>query len=65
MMETVSNNITAGAKLAALSFASMMAGQVPAVQELTEVGQLASIIISIVSGFVALFKLFKKKKSTS
>jgi len=53
----------AGAKLASLSIASAMAGQVPAIQDLTEVGQLTSIVISILSGVVALFKLLKKKKT--
>jgi len=55
--ETVS-----GAKLAAVSFASAMAGQLPAVQELTDLGQIASIIVSIVSGVVSLWKLLKRKK---
>jgi len=50
------------AKLAFFSFASSMAGQVPAVQELTESGQLISVIVSLVTSIIALVKMFKKKK---
>jgi hypothetical protein len=50
------------AKLAFFSFASSMAGQVPAIQDLTESGQLVSVIVSIVTSIIALVKMFKKKK---
>jgi hypothetical protein len=59
----VNHDAVSGAKLAAISFASAMAGQVPAIQDLTDVGQIASIVVSIISGVVALVKLFKKSKS--
>jgi hypothetical protein len=59
---SVNHEAVGGAKLAALSFASAMAGQVPVVQDLTDVGQIASIIVSIISGIAALVKLFRKSK---
>ena len=58
----MNHDAVGGAKLAALSVASAMAGQVPIVQDLTDVGQIASIIVSIISGIAALVKLFQKKK---
>lgn len=49
-----------GAKFAAASVAAAFA-QIP-LQDVTEIGQVASILVSIVSGVVALIKLFKRKK---
>ena len=50
------------ARLAAFGLASSMAGQVPALQDVTEQGQLISVVISIVTSIIALIKLLRKKK---
>jgi len=49
-----------GAKLAAVSVASSVAS-IP-LDDATQVGQIVSILIGIISGVASLFKLFKKKK---
>lgn len=56
----VDHSAVSGAKYAATSIAAMMV-QIP-LQDVTEIGQVASILVSIVSGVVALIKLFKRKK---
>lgn len=59
---TLNHEYFGPAKLAGFSLATSMAGQVPAIQDLTESGQLISVVVSIVTSIIALVKLLKKKK---
>lgn len=52
--------ISNGAKLAAISVATSISSF--PLDDVTQVGQIASIIVSIVSGIAALVKMFKRKK---
>ena len=56
----MSNEVATGSKLALLSVATSFA-YIP-LEDTTQIGQIASILIGIISGVVSLFKMFKRKK---
>lgn len=49
-----------GVKLAAVSVVTSL-GSIP-LEDVTQVGQVCSILVGIISGVVSLIKLFKRKK---
>jgi hypothetical protein len=56
----MNHDVANGAKLAAVSVASSLTS-IP-LEDTTQVGQIISILIGIVSGIASLVKLFKRKK---
>ena len=56
----MNHDIATGPKLALLSVATSFAS-IP-LEDTTQIGQIASILIGIISGVVSLFKMFKRKK---
>lgn len=50
------------AKLASVSVSTSLLANIPAMDDATQLGQIATIIVSLISGIVSLVKLFKKKK---
>jgi hypothetical protein len=60
MIKHLSSDNMLGVKLAGVSVVSSLTS-IP-LDDTTQIGQIVSILIGIVSGMVSLFKLFKKKK---
>ena len=56
----MNNDVVTGSKFAVLSVATSLAS-IP-LEDTTQIGQIASILIGIISGVVSLWKMFKRKK---
>jgi hypothetical protein len=56
----MNHDVVVGSKLALLSVATSFAS-IP-LEDTTQIGQIASILIGIISGVVSLWKMFKRKK---
>jgi hypothetical protein len=56
----MNHDVVVGSKLALLSVATSFAS-IP-LEDTTQIGQIASILIGIISGVVSLWKMLKRKK---
>ena len=58
-MTGVNNDAVGAAKASALAVVTSLSS-IP-LEETTQIGQIVAIIVSLISGFTSLWKLFKKK----